>query len=326
MPTTRTVTALCGLPRTDFNNVPVGSIGAVLGAAYSLGSPHDGAENAPFFLRTVSKKLTWAAQDPALFDLRHEINPLQGFVDLGDLDFDGMALEDALAATESAVRSLPATVAPCVIGGDHTVSLAVVKALLRRRKKPLCVVQFDHHLDLQIWDGAPAKISAEREPIFHTNVMSHVSDLIGPGNLIQVGVSPYVTVEGDAVDALPKFLRTIGRQICFSSPAIDDNDAFQSIVGGGKDIYISVDIDVIDKIEMRSTSYPAEVGLSVQQLLRLIDWAAARNKLVGFDVVEFAAARDDRSPQTIADSERALLIFLHLVSCLAAQSAAHAPA
>jgi arginase family enzyme len=317
---TKPTRAFCGLPVVSVSDVPSGTVGAVLGACYSLGSPHRGTENAAFFLRTMSRHFTWAASDPAVFDLGHGVAPLRRIIDLGDLDFRGMTLEGALAATERLVRSLPNDVAPCVIGGDHTVTLAVVRALRARRPRPFQVIQFDHHLDLQIWDAAPARADVNREPVFHTNVMSHVSDCVGPGRLIQVGVSPYVTVEAEATGAMNDYLAGVGRQITVVSPEIDDPDAFRAAVGTGEDVYVTVDVDVLDAAVMAATGYPAEAGgLSMRRLLRLIDLVARHNHVVGFDVVEFAADREDRSKATLADAHRAALIVLHLLSWVGRQ-------
>jgi arginase family enzyme len=317
---TATTRAFCGLPVVDPSAVPRHVVGAVLGAAYSLGSPHRGAENATLFLRTMSRHFTWAAREPEVFDLRHGTAPLRRIVDVGDLDFEGMTLDEALAATERCVRSLPDGVAPCVIGGDHTVTLAVVRALMARRHRPFLVVQFDQHLDLQVWNGAPASAGATREPVFHTNVMSHVSDCVGQGRVIQVGVSPYATVESEAADAMPAYLARVGRQIAFSAPEIDDPEAFLAVVGTGSDIYLTIDVDVLDSAEMSATGYPAVVGLSMRRLLRLIDLVARHNTLIGFDVVEFAAERGDRTATTLADAHRAAFIVLHLLSWVGRQA------
>jgi len=320
MPSTKATTAFCGLPLVNPTCVPDGTIAAVLGAPCSLGTPHQGTENAPFFLRTVSKSHTWPAAAPQVFDVRHGIEPLDQIVDIGDLDFGSMTLDEALAATEIVVRGLPDGVVPCVIGGDHTVTLAIVRALKCRRNLPFSVVQFDHHLDLQIWDGAPANPAAQREPIFNTNVMSHVSDCVGPGRLVQIGVSPFATVEVGVAGLMPGYLATLGRQVPITAPEIDDADAFLATVGSGQDLYLTIDVDVLACTEMSSTGYPAEIGLSTRDLLRLIDLVTEHNTLVGFDLVEFAADRTDRTPKTLGDAQRAALIFLHLLSCTRRQA------
>lgn len=306
-------TSFCGLPFADPRSIPAGTVAAVAGVGHSLGSPHRGAEHGPFFLRTVSKEYTWSAASARVVDLRHGVTPLDGIVDVGDLATTETTLTGVLEATRAFVTGLPPRVVPCVIGGDHTVTLPVVSALAARRARPFTVVQFDHHLDLQIWEGAPAR-PGKRDPVFHTNVMSHVSDVLGPGRLLQVGVFPFATVEDDSAHALPAFLRSVGRQVPVSAPEIDDADAFRDVVGRGGDVYVSVDLDVLDAAEMSSTGYPATVGLSLRRLLRLIDLALAANRLVGFDVVEFAADRADRSPKTLADAQRAALVFVHLLS------------
>jgi arginase family enzyme len=135
-----------------------------------------------------------------------------------------------------------------------------------------------------------------------------------------VGVFPFATVEDDSAHALPGFLRSVGRQVTVSAPEIDDAVAFGDIVGRGEDVYVSVDVDVLDAAEMSSTGYPATVGLSMRRLLRLIDLALADNRLIGFDVVEFAADREDRSPKTLADAQRAALVFVHLLGWVSRQA------
>jgi arginase family enzyme len=315
-------TPFCGLPQAALDDFPEGVHAAVIGAGSSLGSAHPGSENGPYFLRTASRALTWGPGDPQIFDLRHRRQPLAGAVDLGDLDFTGLGLSESHAAIRSAVAALPPGVVPCVIGGDHSITLPIVEALTENRDEPLWVVQFDHHLDLQIWEGAPSDPDTARDPIFNTNVMSHVSDQIGAGRLIQVGVSPYATVEAADAPAMAGFLDRIGTQLCLSSRELQDPELFRSAVGSGRDVHLSIDIDVLHRNEMSSTGYPAETGLSSQDLLRLLDLVLAGNRLVGLDLVEFAAARGDRDEKTVSDASRAVLILLHVLSRLSAQRSA----
>lgn len=319
LPSNTSVTAFCGVPLVS-GDLPPGTTAAVLGAGSSLGSAHDGSENGPFFLRTLSKAHTWAAADPGVFTLRHGRNALDGIADLGDLDFTGMDLPQALDTIADAVRALPRDVVPCVLGGDHSITLPVVQVLAERRTKPFTVVQFDHHLDLQIWEGAPGDPRAEREPVFNTNVMSHVSDLVGPGRLVQVGVSPFATVEARSLDAMRTFLAATGRQLCLTDPELHDPALFRAAIGQGHDIYLSLDIDVLQRAEMSSTGYPAEIGLSTHTLLRLIDLVLDGNRLIGFDLVEFAADRSDRSDGTLSDAGRATAVFLHVLSWISRQA------
>jgi arginase family enzyme len=319
---TKQLTAtFCGVPAARMEEIPPGTRAAIIGAGHRLGTPHAGAENGPYFLRIVSKMHTWAARSPQIVDLNRGGRPVAGTVDAGDVAIDPDAgLPEALAAIEAMIGKLPPDVAPALIGGDHTVTLAAVNALAARRDQPFDVVQFDHHLDVQIWDGAPGRADVAREDIFHTNVISHVADRLGPGRVIQIGVAPFVTVETPAAVAVPDFLRGIGVQVPLLSPLLSDPEAFRATVGAGRDVYVTVDVDVLDHTAMSSTGYPAPMGLGLRELLGLIDQLLAGNRLIGFDVVEFAAERDARDPKTLADAERAVLIVMHLLGWIQRQA------
>lgn len=119
---------------------------------------------------------------------------------------------------------------------------------------------------------------------------------------------------------MPGYLEAIGKQVCVTSPELEDPVAFRELVGAGADVYVTVDVDVLDRVDMSATGYPAELGLPIRQLLQLIDQVAAQNSIIGFDLVEFAADRDDRDPKTLADAQRAALIFLHLLAWVRRQA------
>jgi arginase family enzyme len=312
-------TLIKSIPFASFPFIPLDEVSdnisvAILGAGSALGTPHDGAQNGPYFLRTLTKAYTWASSNPVILDLHGGQTVANRVADIGDAALDGLDLQAALKEIETIIRRLPMATAPGVIGGDHSITLPVVRALLEKRERPFLVVQFDHHLDLQVW--SPTVVPGlSRDPVFHTNVMSHVSNLLGPGNLLQVGVFPYFAIDASLKPEVERLLDSSGRQISLTSHALDDPAEFQRIVGTGQDVYLTVDLDVLDAAEMSSTGYPASFGLRVRELLRLIELVLMQNHLIGFDVVEFAAAREDRTPKTLADAGRAALVFLHLLSC-----------
>jgi arginase family enzyme len=275
-------------------------------------------------IRAVSKQYTWSAADPCVMDVDEPDSPLRGAVDIGDLrvgegadsedpSVRASALTSYMRELRTVVGGLPPGVAPCVIGGDHSVSLAVVQGLQDRGEAPFDVVQFDHHLDLQIWGKVEAGPEAALDPLFNTNVMSHVSRAIRPGSLMQIGVGPYATAEAGSAHAVREYLAQVGPRFSVLSPAIRDDALFRAGTTVGKRVYLTVDVDVLQASEMSSTPYPAPVGLSVGRLLHLIALVLEGRQLVGFDVVEFAADRKDRSEKTLTDASRAALIFLRLL-------------
>jgi arginase family enzyme len=319
MPDLTQTISFCGLPFADLHAIPDNNVAAVFGAGHALGTARQGPQNGPYFLRTLSKKYTWSATAPAVLDLRERRPALTGVVDLGDLCFGGMRLPEALEATKAVVCSMPDQVAPCVIGGDHTVTLAVIQALTARRGEGILVAQFDNHLDVQTWGGHSAISGLAPDPVFNTNVMSHVAALLGPGSLLQIGVDPFATAEAGLAEAVTAHLAAIGRQVCIGSAELEDPAALLGIAGRGRDVYVTVDVDVLDAGSMSSTGYPASIGLTPRELLHLIDLVIRENRLIGFDVVEFAAPHDARDAKTLADGGRAVTVFLHLLSRLVDQ-------
>lgn len=306
------VTPFFGRPVVSVDDVGEAT-SVIVGAGHSAGSAHEGAENGPYFLRALSKAHTWSAERPCVLDVRSGSEVLDGLVDLGDLDLHGLDAAGVIEAVRATVLALPPGVSPCVVGGDHTLTLGVVQALLMRSDEPFWVVQLDQHLDLQVWGAEPTR---EREPIFNTNVMSHVSDLLGPGRLLQIGVAPHMTVEDAARVAVAEYLAHVGRQVPLGSPELEDLHALDELSGRGRDVYVTLDIDVLERHAMSSTGYPADTGLTTGRLLGVLAAVLRGNRLVGCDLVEFAAPRDSRDPKTLADGGRAVAMLLHLLQAL----------
>lgn len=278
----------------------------ILGVPSSLGAPFPGCSNGPFFIRRLSQRHVWQCDRPRILDLRSRATRFDDVCDAGDLvaDGDAQALHGELF---DFIAGLPAASVPIVIGGDHSITLPVVSAVSARRSKPLKLIVFDHHLDFQYW-------SKVREPPFHTNVMSHVSDLLGSGQIVHIGVEPIQTVSEDLWDWYLEYLDQAGAQIPLLSDSLSNNDSIMATVGHDQDIYISIDVDVLGRDEMLSTGYPSEVGLPLVRMIELIRLVSTRNRVVGCDLVEFSASRDDRRSATLADAGRAASLLLELLT------------
>ncbi len=72
-------------------------------------------------------------------------------VDVGDVDTSPLSLDLAHESIETHIGGIVAAGAlPLAIGGDHSISLPVLRALARKHG-PVGLVQFDSHIDT--WDG-----------------------------------------------------------------------------------------------------------------------------------------------------------------------------
>lgn len=316
MPTRQDKLTFLGLPRWPFSNEeenrPARPVkGIVWSVESGLGATHKGCENASFFMRRISQRYVWQAKNPTVVDLRQRNIDFNDFADAGSI-YPDATLEALTVEIERFIEALPVEAVPITIGGDHSISLPVVRVLKRKMQGPLTVVSFDHHMDIQHW-------GENLDELYHTNVMSHISQVIGDGNLMHIGINPYQTVD-EAI--LPKFLNDlerIGRQIPIFSKEIENDEAVSAKVGEGRDIYITIDVDVLEKSVIQSTGYPSSFGLSLDRLCGMIAALAKRNRIVGCDIVEFSAEREDRSKQTLADGERVVHLLLELMSCVAQQ-------
>ncbi|HLL24261.1 MAG TPA: arginase family protein, partial [Kofleriaceae bacterium] len=116
---------------------------ALIGIAHDGGTTYQpGARFAPYHVRRTS----------ALVQGYHPVHAIDVFarlrvVDAGNIVFPPFDREAMRSAIEAECRQLAAArVAPLVLGGDHSVTLPVLRALAKAHG-PLAVIHFDAHLD-----------------------------------------------------------------------------------------------------------------------------------------------------------------------------------
>ncbi|MGQ0571789.1 MAG: arginase family protein [Armatimonadota bacterium] len=98
-------------------------------------------------------------QHSSLIRLYHPVLKVSPFevlriADLGDVDVNPMNIEDTFARVEQAVNGiLDAGAVPVCVGGDHSLSLAILRAVARRHG-PVGMVHVDSHQDIDGVDPA----------------------------------------------------------------------------------------------------------------------------------------------------------------------------
>ncbi len=286
---------------------------AIFGLPSSLGTPNSGSENGPYFIRRLSKQYNSRFEGKGkIIDLRNPGTHFDGFVDAGDLHPKESDLDHYCGMVEDLVAQLPGETIPIAIGGDHALSYPLVKTIHQRTQGIDMVVIFDHHLDVQCW-------GEEVDGLFHTTVASQISQVLGPGKVIHIGVDPIQEVEKGWEEQLFPILKEIGHQFPLFSNAISDLEVLREAIGEGKRLYISFDLDVLQASEMKSTGYPSWVGMTFQKLLEIFDAIAENNTIVGCDIVEFAASREDLNKTVIADAGRASALLTHVLGTISRQ-------
>jgi len=150
------------------------------------------------------------------------------------------------------------------IGGDHSISYPIVKALFARYSDKLKLVVFDAHPDL---------MKPMKEPT-HEEWLRGVIELgVRPENVLLIGVRR----ESENVDKQElDYAKEKKINIIFSDESELRKNELMEFVSSGK-IYLSLGIDVIDSSIISSTGYPELDGLSEKQFFDTIEGIVAGN-------------------------------------------------
>ena len=249
---------------------------AVAGVPFDLGTTNrPGARMAPNAIRAASRMLV-DGENPANW----RDPSAMGVADMGDF---AIALGDIPASLALIEQQAAAFGHLITLGGDHTVTLPLLRALRKRVGEPLGLVHFDAHVDT--WPDNFGQVLA------HGSVLWHVLEegLVDPARMVQIGIrSP---VQKDVHDWGPARGVTVitAEDVHLSNPAAVA-ERVSTIIGGGP-AYLSFDIDALDPAFAPGTGTPEVGGLATWQAMGILkrlgglDWR-------GMDVVEVAPPFD----------------------------------
>lgn len=196
------------------------------------------------------------------------------------------------------------------IGGEHSVTSGLVRAVMGKHKK-LSILQIDAHLDLRHeWEGTPYS---------HASVMRRCLDL--GASLVSVGIrnvslEEHQFLRGRAGSArrnssppLPREDKGRSRRVGHAHQPplpsstngnkggavevitarqahMEDDWVDRALNALGENVYITIDIDGFDPAYAPGTGTPEPGGLDWYQVTGLLRLAAAEKNIVGMDVVE----------------------------------------
>ena len=209
------------------------------------------------------------------------------------------AVEKALAAGPQGAlpKALPglggclaAPTVPVILGGEHTVTLGVLRAL-QKRYGHFGVVQFDAHGDL--------RDTYEGTPYSHACVMRRAVDDLGL-SLFQIGVRS-LCPEETAFREERGIPRLDARTACFPLSRAEKNPAPALLPAEFPDnIFLTFDLDAFDASLMPATGTPEPGGLFWWDALELAERCLAGRVALGFDVVELAPVPGMHAPEYTA--------------------------
>jgi agmatinase len=207
------------------------------------------------------------------------------FADAGDAPANPLDIEEGHAAIETIAAPLHATGARVVgIGGDHSVALPLMRAASGAHG-PLSLIQLDAHTDT--WDQYFGK------PVSHGTIVRRAVEegIVDARSSSQLGIRGPLYGRGDLEQA-----RELGFAVTTTAGLLEAglSEAIAAAVArAGENVYVSVDIDVLDPAFAPGTGTPEPGGLSTRELQALLrGLAPVSERIVAGDVVEVSPPYD----------------------------------
>ncbi len=244
----------------------------LLGPPRLVGLPYDasssflrGAAEAPACIRAA----LWSPQGNAWTELGEDISSADGLSDHGDLELtdDPAAARAGIEAGIAAVYA--AGYRPIALGGDHSVSYPVLRAVARVRPGPT-ILHVDAHADLyDVFDG---------DRFSHACPFARIMEEGLASRLVQVGLRTITPHQRDQMERFGVAVFDMRRWSRGERPA----------TGGA--VYLSIDLDGLDPAFAPGVSHREPGGLSVRDVIDLVH--AVPGPIIGADVVEYNPRQD----------------------------------
>ena len=281
------VRTFCGVPLVSSRADVAAADAVVIGAPFDEGvSYRPGTRFGPQAVRTA-EDINVTGDRPSM---HAGIDPLKelNIVDWGDIDVVASDLPRSHALlTEAAGAALATDTVPVVIGGDHSLSHAMLAAMHGQfGADGYSVIHFDTHADTGIPEdgepphGTPFRAAIERGHLKGTNIF-------------QIGLRG--TWPGPE---LFQWMREQGMQWATMDEVIDRGitDVVREAIAFARQAapktYLTVDIDVLDPAYAPGTGTPEPGGLTTRELLRAVRTVTSELDVAAFDLVEVSPPYD----------------------------------
>jgi len=173
---------------------------------------------------------------------------------------------------------------PIILGGDHSISSGVFRAV-REKYETLSCIQIDAHSDL--------RDSYEGSPYSHASVMARIRDKTD--DVVQLGIRSMSREEAERIERDQLSVCSMHQ---FRNSKMDWKKAIEELPDP---VYITFDVDAFDWSVIASTGTPEPGGFSWDEALDILWTIYKSKKVVGWDVVELSVSPHDRnSPFAVA--------------------------
>ena len=242
-----------------------------------------GARFGPNAIRQASHML--CGDEHPFFDS----TPVSDTVDLGNLLLPNTSLEAMRAALTLQAASLIAKQTMVWLGGDHSITLPLLRAYKAHYKQPLAVIHFDAHCDT--WESHFGEPSGHGTWVYETIQ----EGLVDPKLFTQIGI------RSSGVREAREYVNDQGGKIYTARELRGkDGDALKYVIdevrakmakAGHPPLYLTFDIDALEPAFAPGTGTPEVGGLTTAQAMTLLEAWYDLN-WVGMDLTEVAPPYD----------------------------------
>lgn len=166
-------------------------------------------------------------------------------------------------------------------GGEHSISIGVMKAFYEAYKEDVSFLQIDAHADLR----------SEYEGTRYNHACA-VYDVNQNSHLVQVGIRSMDIEE----------TKVMHKDRVFFAHELDEENRWmeQVLATLNNKVYITLDLDAFDSSIMPSTGTPEPGGMSWDQVTGLLKRVFQEAQVLGFDIVELAPLPGLKAPNYLA--------------------------
>jgi len=269
----------------------------LLGIPYDEGTTYrPGTRFGPRAIRDASMFYSYEGMEGRFYDADRRKWILAGkkVVDGGDVPIEPLCLEKNWNVISNIVTSiLDAGAVPAIVGGDHSITFPVMRALKGRK---VHYVHFDTHVDCDrisystYTHGSPVLLIMEQD-------LAQSVTILGVRGLTNSG-QDIAWMEEKGVKILTA--RELRKWLSDPNPSLFEEG----------DYYLSVDIDFFDPSLAPGTGTPEPGGLFFEHFSDVLHIIAERGNIVGFDVVEVNPFLDGAGKGTAHLAARCILELL----------------
>jgi arginase len=238
---------------------------SIISVPTELGSEAHGLKDTPDFLR------------------RHGLSEILRHVGVevaDEIEIACDALDDTTDATAQAVANAPGI--SLVLGGDHSAALGSMRGASQKHSS-MGVIYIDAHPDVHTPETT---LTGNAHGMVAASAMEHV----GPENFLFVGLKDFDQAEIEFIrEHKPPHFTMLDIAERGLGPV---TQAINSLSQRVERVWVSFDIDSIDRTFAPGVAMPNDAGLSAREALLLAQYIGSSVELAGLDIVEMLPAND----------------------------------